>query len=455
MRSLSLKRSLKQSVLVGVLALSPLILPVRSIAETVIAQATAAMRSEYRQQQERQVRPDNYDLQKHPVTDANEDFWRNILWTTAVVEPDAAYIDDALSQIVSLTNRTTLSNAQMRTIDMAMQVGTQLYLAHPATYTRLQQAFGQTIESSSDPMWVAMAFSALVKGGMQADLQQQWVSYIQQRFPRWQTNVYLYSVLTEATFTAATPPLKDLLDWTIAPNQPQLYVLCRPDRGTLCQTVLKNGKGEFVRQADGKLWSVPLLLRSIHNLNWIFTRGQTPQGIYRIESTVPQPDHSFFRAYGLFPLVKLFVPFEAGAQQFVPGQRGGFNGNLTTYQALLPPSWRSYFPMQETYWAGKAGRGLFRIHGSGESPDFFSNNKEYPNSMGWNPTIGCLSARELYDDSGRLQQADMPTILDALKATGGQNFTGYLVVVDVPGTANTPVSTDEIEATIEQTPIAP
>jgi hypothetical protein len=243
------------------------------------------------------------------------------------------------------------------------------------------------------------------------------------------------------------PPLKDLLDWTIAPGQPQMYVLCRPDRGVLCQTILKDGNGEFVRE-NGQLWSVPLALRSIHQLSWVFSRGQTPQGIYRIQGTVPQPDMEFFRAFGQFSLVNLFVPFEAGAREFIPGQRGKFAGTLTTYQSLLPPSWRSYFPMQQTYWAGKAGRGLFRIHGSGEATTFFSNNSRYPLSADWNPTIGCLSARELYDDSGRLLEADMPKILAALRSIGGNNFTGYLMVVEVPG-ADTPVQA-ELQAALAE-----
>ena len=448
-------QSLRHILLTSFVAVASITLATPSTAQTTIAQATIAQASqservEYRQQQERQIRSENFDLQQHPLSDAKEGFWRNILWTTAIVEPQENYVAQALAQLISFTRRSNLSNAQTRTIDMAMQVGTQLYLEHSAAYASLQQAWAQTVEQSNDPMWVAMAFSALVKSGLEGDLRQQWISYIQQRFPRWTEDVYLYSILKEAESADATvPPVTDLLNWTIAPNQPQLYVLCRPDRGTLCQTVLKDKSGKFVQQ-DGKLWTVPLLLRSIHNLSWIFTRGQTPQGIYRIEGTVPQPDQSFFRAYGLFPLVKLFVPFEAGVQEFVPGQRGTLTGGLNAYQAMLPPSWRNYFPIQQTYWAGKAGRALFRIHGSGESPDFFSNNQSYPNSQGWNPTIGCLSALELYDNNGRLQQADMPKIIDALKAVAGNNFTGYLVVVDVPGDANTPISTEEIEAAIGQ-----
>lgn len=414
-----------------------------------VPQATAGARLEQRQQQTQQIRPENYDLRQHPVNDANERFWRNILWTTAVVEPEQPYVTTALVQILALTARSDLSHPQMRTVDMAMQVATQLYTAAPDAHAALETALLHTLSRSSDPQWVAMALKALSLHAT-PEQQQQWMQQVQQRFPNWRQEVSLYAALQDLTHRQTAdpmPPLADLLNWSIAPNQLQLYVLCRPDRGVLCQTVLRDRNGQFVRQ-DNQLWSVPLLLRSIHNLSWMFPRGQTPQGLYRIEGTVPQPDTEFFRAYGLFALVKLFVPFEAGVREFVPGRAGPLTGSLTAYQNLLPPSWRNYFPIQQTYWAGKAGRALFRIHGSGEAPSFFSNNQRYPGSGQWNPTIGCLSALELYDESGRLQQADMPRILEALHAHGGPQFTGYLIVVEVPGDADIPVSLAEVETVL-------
>jgi hypothetical protein len=194
---------------------------------------------------------------------------------------------------------------------------------------------------------------------------------------------------------------------------------------------------------------VPLLLESIHGLSWNFTRGQTPQGIYRMESVVPAAEDEYFRAYGQFPLINLFVPFEAGAKQFIPGTPGTFSGSLDQYEALLPPTWRTYRPLQQSYWAGKAGRSLFRIHGSGESADFFrGKDKSYPDSYNWNPTLGCLSAQELYSEKGQLLHADMPKILQALQMAGGKNFAGYLIVVDLPGDEKKPIALETLETVV-------
>ncbi len=444
-------------LLMGGLALKPIRMSNAGV-PTVLAgnnqekvQATAAFRVEQRQEQSRQIRPENFDLNRYPVTNANEKHWRNLLWTTAVVQAQDPFVGEAIADILSLTVRPGLSDAQKRTIDMATQVGTQLYLSDPSRSSHVGQQFSQTIERSTDPEWVAMSLSALTRGGMTPEQMQGLAGRVKARFPSWSTNVSLQTTLREMAeliSPSPMPPLKDLLNWTIAAKQVHLYVFCQQDRTVLCQTVLKDRNGAFVRQSDGRLWSVPLLLRSIHGLGWNFVRGETPQGIFRMEGVVPQPDDEFFRAYGQFSLVNLFVPFEAGAKQFLPGKSGPFRGSQDDYKRLLPSSWRNYWAIQESYWAGKAGRSFFRIHGTGESPDFFSGKERNPYSYNWNPTIGCLSALELYTEGGQLLQADMPKILDALETVGGKKFAGYLVVVDLPGNGTKPIALDTIEAAL-------
>jgi hypothetical protein len=89
-------RGLKQVLLASILAVNPWMAAVPANADA-IAQATEANRAVYRQQQERQIRPEHYNLNLRPVNDANEGFWRNLLWTTAIVEPQAPYVAEALT----------------------------------------------------------------------------------------------------------------------------------------------------------------------------------------------------------------------------------------------------------------------------------------------------------------------------------------------------------------------
>jgi hypothetical protein len=209
--------------------------------------------------------------------------------------------------------------------------------------------------------------------------------------------------------------------------------------------VLKDRNGKFLKQGK-QLWSAPLLLQSLRNLDWYFSNGRTPQGIYRMEGVSLQPDDEVFHAYGQFSLVNLFIPFEDGVKAFLPNQKGKFTGNLPAYQALLPPTWRNYVPIQQTFWAGNVGRSLFRIHGSGAAIDFFQNKAAVVNAknFNWNATLGCLSALEIYDNRGSLLKADMPKILDALNNVGKGEVDGYLIVVDVPSPTDAPITVAEI-----------
>ncbi len=413
-------------------------------------QAVAAARVGQKDEQRQQIRPENYDLSQFPLTDANAKHWRHLLWTTAVVEPREEFVADGLQQILTLMLRPNLVGQQRRTVELATKTATQLYLSDPTFYQGLGQQFLQTVQQSPDPEWVAVSLSALAHSGLDDATLRSLVARVKLRFPGWQQHLHLMTTLRdlEESRVIATPPLADLLKWQIAPKQLHLYVLCQRDRYVLCRAVLKDRQGQFVRHSNGTLWSIPLLLKSLHQLNWNFERGQTPQGIYRIEGVRPQPDDEYFRAYGHFSLVNLFLPFEPGAKQFLPGQPGEFKGSLAEYLNLLPPSWRRHWGMQQSFWAGKIGRNYFRIHGTGEAPDFFPGKVRYGDSFSWNPTIGCLSALELYNEQGQLIQADMPKLLKALEIVGGKAFTGYLIVAELPNTKRQPITLAAIEETL-------
>ncbi|MGA1600990.1 MAG: hypothetical protein ACO4CG_01735 [Prochlorothrix sp.] len=397
----------------------------------LLPEATPQARAAQAQEQNDRSAPGRYDLRRYPLTASQESHWRQTLWATALREPDHPETIAALVALLDLTDQ-PLDAAQQRLVEMGLQVSHQLYSHAPATYAALTAPLRDTVTHSRDPQWVALALSALALGELDPDDRQNLIADIKRRFPQWVQILPLNLTLQDlvvADLPVETPPLADLLHWQSVAGEPQLYVLCRPDRGVLCSAVLKNGQGQFHREGD-KLWSVLLSGRSLHGLPWQFRRGETPQGLFRMEGTVPQPDTEYFRAFGFFDLVNLYVPFEAGVTAFVPPTLGTLD-SLSAYQTLLPPQWRAYRPIQQSYWAGKQGRNLFRIHGTGEDPSFFRNNQHYPASQGWNPAIGCLSAQESYDATGQLITGGMPPLLTALTQVGGSEFSGYVTVVEV------------------------
>ncbi len=410
--------------------------------------ATAIARNTQTQDQQQKAHPSRFDLQKYPLIDSNAGHWQDSLWAIGVLAIEEPYAVQALENILQMTTAANLSDPQKEIIDMAMQIGLELYTLKPATYGKLQPYFLRTVAASDDSQWVALSLSAIAKSANTDSNQLAKLKLkVQQRFPQWQQDLHLRETLQNPDKSATTPNLGDLLKWQVAPQQPHMYVLCRPHRDVLCLTLIKDSNGKFLKQGK-QLWSAPLLLQSLRNLDWYFSNGRTPQGLYRMEGVSLQPDDQVFHAYGQFSLVNLFVPFEDGVNTFLPNQKGKFTGNLQSYQALLPPSWRTYAPIQQTFWAGNVGRSLFRIHGSGAAIDFFRNKDKVVNSQyfNWNATLGCLSALEIYDDRGNLLKADMPKILDALNTVGKGKIDGYLIVVDVPNPSgeSQPVTVAEI-----------
>ncbi|MBF2098114.1 MAG: hypothetical protein IGQ88_07045 [Gloeomargaritaceae cyanobacterium C42_A2020_066] len=417
-------------------------------------QATGVARQAQRQKEQARIRPAAFDLARFPLTEAHETHWRRLLWAVTVLNPPDAYIPPALEQILAQAGRPQPTAVETRVITQTLQLVHQWLSRNPQGYPELVAGLRGIVATSPHPRWVALASLTLVRSGQAAPRQLQ--ATIQQRFPTptGLLEVTLREVLAPAANAPVTPPpLADLLRWSVAPGEPHLYVFCRPDRWVLCQAILKDRQGQFVTTA-GRLWSVPLLTQSIYGLDWAFTYGQTPQGLYRLEGLTPPREAALFRAYGQFPMVKLFLPFEAGVQAFLPGRPGPLTGSLADYEVLVPPTWRGYRPLHQSYWAGRLGRGLLRIHGMGDDPSFFSRPAEAA-TQAWNPALGCLTALEAYDAQGNLQDAHMPILLDALRQVGGD--TGYVWVVEVPpapGEAGRPVSLETLAAAVGQAQLA-
>ena len=74
----------------------------------------------------------------------------------------------------------------------------------------------------------------------------------------------------------------------------------------------------------------------------------------RVAGVIASRSGELFRAYGQFPLVQRFLPL--ATPEFLPGEP------LTsaTYRERLPPSWRDYPTLYQSYHRGRLGRGRRR-----------------------------------------------------------------------------------------------
>ena len=156
-------------------------------------------------------------------------------------------------------------------------------------------------------------------------------------------------------------------------NSVKIFMFCRQNRLYPCLMVMKDINGDDVRREDSSLWSNPALASAVTGLPSYQRNGNTPAGIFTIDSVMPTADQQ--PSYGKFRRMIL---------NFVPKSK-----EETLIKSLLPKSsWESDW-WKATTVARDIGRNLFRIHGSGRL-NSDPNTPYYP----FMRTHGCISQRE-------------------------------------------------------------
>ena len=229
--------------------------------------------------------------------------------------------------------------------------------------------------------------------------------------------------LSQHGIAEAKPSLSAFFSKNFLPGQNVILSIQRKNRDYPGLILIRDGRGNFVKDSTGAYFNVPQLGRSITNLPAYLTNGNTPQGIYRMRG------YDVSRSIFIGPTVnvQLSMPFECKASVFYQNDALPDSAfSLSTYQNLLPPSFRNYFPLFESYYAGKAGRSEIIIHGSTLNPDYYAGKPYYPLV----PTMGCLTSYESWDPkTGQRKLSDQQKIINALIPIGGAK--GYAVVIEI------------------------
>lgn len=211
-------------------------------------------------------------------------------------------------------------------------------------------------------------------------------------------------------------------------NVPTLYVFCREDRNYPCLMIMKDKEGKVVREKNGQIWSQKKLALSGRGLKYNEVNGNTPQGLFTIDSVMPKADRRF--VYGKYRRMKL---------NFVEASKD--EKELLRY---IPEELQHLNFWKESVVARDMGRDLFRIHGVGIK-NIFRNTTYYP----FIPTAGCIASIEGKYDGKRY--VDQRELLDQFMIAMGieptyENETrvkGLLYVVNIDDT-NAPVELGDL-----------
>lgn len=218
-----------------------------------------------------------------------------------------------------------------------------------------------------------------------------------------------------------------------------VYSLQRKNRNYTGLVLIKDTAGNFVTSADGKLFTIPQLARSLSNMPYYLTNGNTPQGIYRLYGF----DKSRSNFIGPTENLQLTMPCETSIRHFLKDSTIVDTAwKPAWYQRLLPSSLSNYQPLYESFYAGASGRTEIIAHGTAVDAEFYRNQNYYP----YTPTAGCLCTKELWNAEGKRTVSDQQLLANAVKKAGGAD--GYLVVIEL-NDAQEPVSADEISPLLQ------
>lgn len=216
--------------------------------------------------------------------------------------------------------------------------------------------------------------------------------------------------------------LKQLFNKNFLKGETVIFSIQRRNREYEGLAIVRKPDGTFIKEKNGRFFSVPQLARSISNLPWYLTNGNTPQGIYSIQGL----DTSQSDLIGQTTNIQLVMPHEVSPAIFFHDSSNNYEWSESLLVSRLPSSLKNYIPLLASYYAGKAGRTEIISHGTTVDPSYYNKRSFYPNT----PTQGCLCCVELYSEAdGRCTMSNQLKLVNAFVSTGREK--GYLVVIDV------------------------
>lgn len=354
------------------------------------------------------------------LTGENEKKWQGAFWAMELL----LYRSENVKQ--------RLSDAFIRfssaSLDFQRSMLESVYCLYPGEF---QSEVRQVMKQTRNAKIFAMAAVYLLRNDSSESRAVE--SLLRQNFQGEEANPILHCLLSDLKGKRKKrPPLKDLLSDSFLKGNTVVFSFQRQDRDFQGLAVIRDSGGRFVRQSDGSIFSIPHLARAVTDLPGYLTNGNTPQGIFSIQGTAVSDN----RFIGTTPTIQTVLPYEISFRKYFHSASEDTSW-FASYRRMLPESWRGYEPVYQALYAGKAGRSEIIMHGTTIDPEYYKGEPYYPNT----PTLGCLSAKELWAEDGSCLLSDQARLVNAFMSSKQQS--GFLVVVELDDLSR-PVVIDDI-----------
>jgi hypothetical protein len=349
------------------------------------------------------------------LNDSTEEYWEDAFYALELINYKSMWVDGRI--------RLAFDSIQKRSSSFQRSL---LELAYANYKGKFIDAAEALMQKTRVPKIFAMAAEYYIASVKDPNAWNKVVQYFSKRADK-DDHVPVYYGLLTGLISGYSD--KESVPWlirnvkNIAPRQVLLISFQRKNRNFPGIALIRDASGNFVKDETGNTFSVPQLARSMSNLPFYLTNGNTPQGIFRMNGF----DVSKSMAIGPTSNIQLMMPYETTPQVFLRDHSiYDTTWNEDVYKRLLPESLKEYLPLFESFYASKAGRSEIIAHGTTLNPNYYLNNPYYPIS----PTEGCLCTKEIWSDiDGRRIESDQQRLVNALRSAGGAN--GYCVVIEL------------------------
>ncbi len=360
---------------------------------------------------------------QHPLNLQSENRWQEAMSAMLLLNYETKFTQEKITQAIKSWDSTS-SFFQQALVTYLYEEGSSY----------LTNTLARRIDSITDEKLFSLAVTYLYKNDSSS---REHLKILTEKRITEQPTVQRLQMMYDYLFGAGVrkPDLQKLFDSSFLPGKVIVYSLQRYNRNYPGMVIVRDTAGRFVMQGDS-IFNVPQLARSMSNLPYYFSGGNTPQGIFRMTGF----DVSKLNFIGPTLNVQLTMPYEFYPRRFFSNETlPKEEWNIRDYKNLLPVDLQNYLPLFETWNAGKLGRTAIISHGSTINPAYYLDKPFYPLT----PSEGCLSTTEIWDEKKGTTRLSHQQELDAaIYEAGGAN--GYLIMIEIDD-RNAPVMLREIQ----------
>ncbi|PIQ08915.1 MAG: hypothetical protein COW71_09240 [Ignavibacteriales bacterium CG18_big_fil_WC_8_21_14_2_50_31_20] len=346
------------------------------------------------------------------LNDSSEAKWQNSFWAMELMGYKSENTFTAIKSALNKFDNTTITFQRA-----LLEVVFTLYK------NEFYHEISKVLESTHNEKIFAMAANHLIRFKNSKYNTEEFTSLLKNKFPKWNDNSILLSLYNH--FNGSTEvkfKLDEIFSLKFIPNSTIIFCLQRKNRNYEGAIVIRNINEKFIRDNSGKIIIIPSLARSVTNLPYYITNGNSPQGFYSVQN-IGRTSNVFI---GPTPILELGMPFELSVNKFFHDQRPNTEWNFETYDELIPKEFRGNKNYYESFYAGMAGRTEIIAHGTTINPMYYKSETYYPNT----PSLGCITQSELWDENtGKLNFSNQAKLIEILRTVDISN--AYLLLIEI------------------------